>query len=80
MTREEVSVDDSDDLRSLLTAGEVVSAGIMETEPDWQLSLMLVEETDEPRVAVALLTNGPPWLLPAPPRKNRRAHLTSVPP
>lgn len=62
--RDEVTGNDLDDLRTLLTRGEVVAARVTALGPDWRLSLLDVDDDDEPVPAASLLRGGPPWLLP----------------
>lgn len=62
--RDEVTGNPLDDLRTLLTRGEVVAARVTATEPEWCLSLLDVEDDEEPIAAASLLRQGPPWLQP----------------
>lgn len=62
--RDEVTGNDRDDLRTLLTRGEVVAARLTATGAEWRLSLLDVDDDEEPAVAVSLLRGGPPWLQP----------------
>lgn len=64
LSREDVTPGDAD-LRSLLSAGEVVAARVLSTAP-WWLTLLDVDE--EPVEAASIYPGGPPWLLlPEPP-------------
>lgn len=60
--RDEVTGNDLDDLRTLLTQGEVVAARVTEVGPDWRLSLLDVDDEEEPVAAASLLRGGPPWV------------------
>ncbi|HEX2174504.1 MAG TPA: hypothetical protein VHG70_01225 [Nocardioidaceae bacterium] len=60
--RDEVTSNDLDELTSLMTHGEVLTARVVATGPDWRLSLIDVEDDEVPRPAVSLLAGGPPWL------------------
>lgn len=61
--RADVTTNPADDLRTLMTVGEVIPARIAETGPRWALVLNDVED-DEPIVAApSLLAGGPPWLV-----------------
>jgi len=60
--RDAVTGNDKDDLRMLMTPGEVVRARVLRGAPGWRLSLLDVEDDEEPVPAVALLPGGPPWL------------------
>lgn len=62
--RDEVSGNDPDDLRMLMTRGEVVAARIVEAGPSWRLSMADVDDDEEPAAAAALLRGGPTWLVP----------------
>lgn len=66
VTRDDVTGNDLDDLRTLMTPGEVVPARVTATAPDWRLSLLDVDDEEVPRTAAALLDGGPPWLQPPP--------------
>jgi hypothetical protein len=66
VTRDDVTGNDLDDLRTLMTPGEVLSARVTSTGPDWQLSLLDVDDHEVPVRAAALLPGGPPWLQPPP--------------
>ena len=57
-----------DDLRTLMTVGEVIPARVTATGPDWALTLHDVDD-DEPIVsAPSLLPDGLPWLSEEPDR------------
>lgn len=64
VTRDDVTGNELDDLRTLLTPGEVVLARVTAAGPDWRLSLLDVDDDEVPRTAAALLDGGPPWLQP----------------
>lgn len=64
ISRDEVSGNDRDDLRTLMTRGEVVAARIVAAGPNWRLSMADVDDDEEPAAAAALLRGGPPWLVP----------------
>ncbi|MGQ0467874.1 MAG: hypothetical protein ACT4QG_21470 [Sporichthyaceae bacterium] len=72
--RDQISGNDQDDPRSLLTAGEVVVARVLSTGPGWDLSLLDVDDDEEVRPAPALIPGGPAWLVLAEP-----AEIPSVP-
>ena len=58
--RADVTANPADDLRTLMTVGEVIPARITATGPDWALALHDVDD-DEPIVsAPSLLPGGPP--------------------
>lgn len=57
--RDEVTGNDLDDLRTLLTRGEPVAARVMMVGNEWRLSLLDVDDDDEPVPAVALLRGAP---------------------
>jgi hypothetical protein len=64
--RADVTTNPLDDLRSLMTVGEVITARVVSTEPEWALLLHDVDD-DEPVVdAPSLLPGGPPWLVEEP--------------
>lgn len=61
--RADVTTNPLDDLRTLLTVGEVIPARVVATGPHWAVALHDVDD-DEPIVdAPALLAGGPPWLV-----------------
>lgn len=62
ITREQVTSNDLDDLTSLMSPGEVLAARLVGAGPDWELSLLDVDDDEEVVPAAALLTGGPPWL------------------
>jgi hypothetical protein len=64
--RDEVSSNDLDLVSSLMTPGEVLPARMVGIGPDWRLSLLDVDDDEEPRPAPALLRGGPAWLVPPP--------------
>lgn len=60
--REDVTSNPLDDLRTLMTVGEVIPARVVATGPAWALVLNDVDD-DEPIIeAPSLLAGGPPWL------------------
>jgi hypothetical protein len=69
VTRDDVTANDLDDLRSLMTAGEVLPARVTAPGPDWQLTLLDVDDDEVPVTAASLLPGGPPWLEPPPPEE-----------
>ena len=61
--RADVTANPADDLRTLMTVGEVVPARVVATGPRWALVLHDIDD-DEPIVAApSLLPGGPPWLV-----------------
>jgi hypothetical protein len=62
--REDVSSNELDELTSLMTPGEVLTARVVAASPRWRLSLIDVEDDEVPRTAASLLDGGPPWLQP----------------
>lgn len=61
--RADVTTNPADDLRTLMTVGEVIPARVVTTSPKWSLILNDVDD-DEPIVeAPSLLVGGPPWLV-----------------
>ena len=64
--RDDVTGNPLDDLRTLMTVGEVVPARVVATKPQWALVLNDIDD-DEPIVdAPSLLVDGPPWLVEEP--------------
>lgn len=63
VSRAAVTSNDLDDLRSLMSPGEVVRARVTGLGPDWRLSLLDVDDDEVARPAPALLPDGPPWLV-----------------
>jgi hypothetical protein len=61
LERADVTSNELDDLRSLMSLGEVLAARVVGTAPHWRLSLD-VDDDEEPEPAVALIAGGPPWL------------------
>lgn len=61
--RADVTTNPADDLRTLLTVGEVVAARIVRTGPDWALALHDVDADADVVAPPAVLTGGPPWLV-----------------
>jgi hypothetical protein len=67
--RTDVTNSPFDDLRTLMTVGEVIPARVIATGPQWALILNDGDDDDddEPIVdAPSLLTGGPPWLVEEP--------------
>lgn len=62
VTRADVIADD-DDLRSLLSTGEVVAVRLTDVRPGWAATFF--DSGDAPLPAPALYDGGPPWLEPA---------------
>ncbi|WP_415630144.1 hypothetical protein, partial [Nocardioides dubius] len=61
--RADVTSNPADDLKSLMTPGEVIPARVAAAGPSWALILIDVDD-DEPVVpAPPLLDGGPPWLV-----------------
>ena len=61
--RKDVTTNPADDLRTLMTVGEVIPARLVATAPHWSLILSDVDD-DEPIVeAPSLLAGGPAWLV-----------------
>jgi hypothetical protein len=67
VTRIDVTGNELDDLRDLMTPGEVMPARIRTAAPAWRLSLADVDDDEIPIPAAALIAGGPPWLTLAPP-------------
>ena len=65
LTHAAVTSNPLDDLSDLLTPGEVLPARVLATGGDWQLSLLDIDDDEEPVTAAALFAGGPPWLVPA---------------
>lgn len=61
--RADVTTNPADDLRTLMTVGEVIPARVVTTSPKWTLIFNDVDD-DEPIIeAPSLLVGGPPWLV-----------------
>lgn len=67
VTHAAVTSNPLDDLSDLLTPGEVLPARVLTTGGEWQLSLLDIDDDEEPVAAAALFAGGPPWLVPATP-------------
>jgi hypothetical protein len=67
VTHAAVTSNPLDDLSDLLTPGEVLPARVLATGGEWQLSLLDIDDDEEPVAAAALFAGGPPWLVPATP-------------
>lgn len=66
LNQAQVTSNELDDLRSLMSPGEVLGAHVRRTGPDWELSLLEVEDDEVPVPAARLFEGGPPWLDPPP--------------
>lgn len=60
--RADVTTNPADDLRTLMTIGEVIAARVMASEPMWSLALNDVDDDEQVLDAPSLLVGGPPWL------------------
>lgn len=60
--RADVTANPEDDLRTLMTVGEVIPARVTATGPDWALALHDVDDDESIMAAPSLLPGGPPWL------------------
>lgn len=60
--RADVTTNPADDLRTLMTLGEVIPARVVATGPDWALVLNDVDDDETVARAPSLLDGGPPWL------------------
>lgn len=60
--RNAVTSNELDDLRTLMTVNEVVAARIVSTAPNWELTLIDIEDDDQIYEAPALFDGGPAWL------------------
>jgi hypothetical protein len=67
VTHAAVTSNQLDDLSDLLTPGEVLPARVLTTCGEWQLSLLDIDDDEEPVAAAALFAGGPPWLVTATP-------------
>lgn len=61
--RADVTTNPADDLRTLMTVGEVLPARVVDTGPQWSLRLNDVDDDEPIAPAPPLLTGGPPWLV-----------------
>lgn len=77
--REHVSSNELDDLRTLMSPGEVLTAHVVSTGPDWQLSLLDVDDDEVPLRAGSLFPGGPPWLEPPPDPRDLIAEMPAAP-
>lgn len=66
--RADVTANPADDLRTLMTVGEVIPARVTATGPDWALALHDVDDDEWVVSAPSLLPGGPPWLSEEPER------------
>jgi hypothetical protein len=62
--RADVTSNALDDVRDLMSPGEVLPVRIAATGPQWRLSLIDIDDEEAPRTAISLLDDGPAWLLP----------------
>jgi hypothetical protein len=76
--RADVTGNAADDLRSLMTVGEVVAARITAAGPQWAVTLLDVDDDEPIRPAPALLPGGPAWLVDEEPEQH--AVVEPVPP
>ena len=60
--RADVTGNPADDLRTLMTVGEVVEARLNAVGPAWALTLLDIDDDEPVTPAPALLPGGPPWL------------------
>ena len=60
--RADVTGNPADDLRTLMTVGEVVEARLTAVGPVWALTLLDIDDDEPVTSAPALLPGGPPWL------------------
>ena len=60
--RADVTANPADDLRTLMTVGEVIPARVIATGPQWALVLHDVDDEESIVPAPSLLPEGPPWL------------------
>lgn len=67
VARAEVSSNELDDLRSLMSPGEVIAVRVTSGAPHWRISLLDVDDDEVALPAPALLPGGPPWLVESPP-------------
>lgn len=61
---DDVTSNELDDFRSLMTTGEVVIAHLLERDPTWRLRLADVDDDEEPLAAPVVVEAGRPWLEP----------------
>lgn len=61
--RADVTMNPLDDLRTLMTVGEVIPARVVATGPKWALALNDVDDVEPIVNAPSLLAGGPPWLI-----------------
>jgi hypothetical protein len=64
LRREQVTSNDLDDLRGLMSPNEVLAAHVTHAGPAWELSLLDVDDDEIPVRAASLFAAGPPWLEP----------------
>lgn len=64
--RADVTTNSFDDLRTLMTVGEVIPARVVTTRPRWALILNDLDDNELIVGAPSLLADGPPWLVEEP--------------
>ena len=76
VTLDQVTSNPADELTSLMSRHEIVLARVTRAdEGGWELSLLDVDDNEEPLPAPALLEGGPPWLsCPGAGGADRRSH------
>ena len=67
VSREAITSNENDDLRSLFTVGEVTMVRVSAGGPDWALSLIDIDDDEVPERAPSIIEGGPPWVTPPPP-------------
>lgn len=80
--RADVTTNPADDLRTLMTVGEVIPARVVATAPTWALELYDVDDDELIVDAPSLLVGGPPWLTDEPedlPAEPEHLALPSLP-
>ncbi|HZK05273.1 MAG TPA: hypothetical protein VFC82_05415 [Actinomycetaceae bacterium] len=78
--REDVTTNPLDDLRTLMTVGEVVPARVVSIGPKWSLIMSDVDDDEPILTAPALLPGGPPWLIEEPDDVEPELPQPSAPP
>lgn len=61
--RSDVTSNPLDSLDDLMTVGEVLPARVTKNSPEWRLSLLDVDDDEEPLPAASVFAGGPPWLV-----------------
>lgn len=64
--RADVTTNPFDDLRTLMTVGEIIPARVVATRPRWALILNDLDDDELIVGAPSLLADGPPWLVEEP--------------